>query len=399
MDSISTKENIQRSKQRKIRIIGNTLIILILLLTVELASYVALRFGILPRNPALFYVQPPKINLPIHKMYNEYLHPVVGWATEVHEERRYSIETESRPNPTFPDDSKSCVSIYGDSFTFGDEVNDDEAWGNVLSGLLDCKVANFGQSGYGTDQAYLRFELNKADKAPINVLTIYPDNILRNLNQYRPFLAGPHAAWTAAKPRFIMEGSKLKLIPQLTFTYEELLEVTKSPSRAHFPYEYFLPGTSAGLPEYSFPYSFAVARFATSKKVINFFSKKPSWIHYLDDDHPSNALQITNGIIDKFTSLATERGHRSLIVIYPTGSSYEYYKRTGVTATAPITDALDRADTNYLDLHVYFSNYLKDRSYCEILTMPDSCIGHYNPEGNRAVAMALKDRIQPTTSE
>ena len=107
------------------------------------------------------------------------------------------------------------MSIYGDSFTFGDEVNDDEAWGNVLSGLLECKVANYGQSGYGTDQAYLRFELNAAaDKAPVNLLAIYPDNILRNLNQYRPFLAGPYASWLAVKPRFIVEGEELKLIPQ-----------------------------------------------------------------------------------------------------------------------------------------------------------------------------------------
>ena len=83
------------------------------------------------------------------------------------------------------------------------------------------------------------------------------------------------------------------------------------------------------------------------------------------------------------------------IAIYPTASSYRYYKRTGLIATAPISDALESVGIKHIDLHVFFADYLDDRSYCEILTMPESCQGHYSPEGNLAVATALKEVIQP----
>ena len=140
-------------------------------------------------------------------------------------------------------------------------------------------MANYGQGGYGTDQAYLRFELNNADQAPINILGIYPDNILRNLNQYRPFLAGPYASWLAVKPRFVIdESDELKLIPQPTYTYDELVQASTTPEIL-FKHETFLPNSANGLPRYSFPYSLTIARFITSKKVRNFFSKTPTWIH------------------------------------------------------------------------------------------------------------------------
>lgn len=392
MNSLATGDE---RNERRVKIIGNVLIISILLVTVELSSYLALRFGLLPKLPALFYITPPAMNEPLYNLHMQYRHPVVGWATDLPEEKRYSVEIESRPNPTFPNEDNSCVSIYGDSFTFGDEVNDDEAWGNVLSGLLECKVANYGQSGYGTDQAYLRFELNAAaDKAPVNLLAIYPDNILRNLNQYRPFLAGPYASWLAVKPRFIVEGEELKLIPQPSFTYDELVKASTTPESL-FKHETFIPGSANGLPRYSFPYSLTIARFITSKKVRNYLSKTPSWIHYLEEDHPSDGLKIVSGIIGKFAALSEQRGQRPVLVLYPTASSYRYFKSTGISATQAIADEARNLGIPYLDLHEPFAQHLGERNYCELLTMPESCAGHYNPEGNRAVASLINEILEP----
>jgi len=395
LSPLSNTDQLPADRRRRVKIIGNVFIALLLLATVELGSYVALRFGILPKVPNLFYVPPPKINKEIHNLYYQYLHPVVGWATEIPEEKRYSIDIESRPNMVFPDETNACLSIYGDSFTFGDEVSDEEAWGNQLSALLDCKVANYGQGGYGTDQAYLRYELNEGDLAPINLLAIYPDNVLRNLNQYRPFLAGPHASWTALKPRFIFEDGRLRFIPQLELSYEEFIDATESPEK-YFEHEYFLPGSSAGLPRYEFPYSFALAKFATSKKIQNRISKRPTWIDYLNADHPSDALAITTGIAEKFSNVAYIRGHDTIVVIYPTVSSHDYYKRTGIVATAPITAELDKLGIKHLDLHSFFAEHLGDMSICEVIT--NNCTGHFNAAGNIAVATALKTAIGPLIS-
>jgi len=57
------------------------------------------------------------------------------------------------------------VLCSGDSFAFSEQVGDDEAWCQLLT-LLNQRLetVNFGQSGYGVDQAYLRYV---RDTAPL----------------------------------------------------------------------------------------------------------------------------------------------------------------------------------------------------------------------------------------
>ena len=42
----------------------------------------------------------------------------------------------------------------------------------------------------------------------------------------------------------------------------------------------------------------------------------------------------------------------------------------------------------------YFDRHLGGRSFCEMVTMPESCEGHYNEEGNRVVARAVKEFLE-----
>ena len=59
-----------------------------------------------------------------------------------------SISTASRP-----------ILAVGDSFTFGDEVEDGETWAAHLEEILNKRVLNAGVGAYGIDQAFLRAEL------------------------------------------------------------------------------------------------------------------------------------------------------------------------------------------------------------------------------------------------
>jgi hypothetical protein len=81
------------------------------------------------------------------------------------------------------------MATYGDSFAAGEEVNNEETWQFFLSQQIDKRVANFGTSGYGTDQALMKFErhLHQSINAFVIVLTIYEENINRIMNHFRPF--------------------------------------------------------------------------------------------------------------------------------------------------------------------------------------------------------------------
>ena len=50
------------------------------------------------------------------------------------------------------------ILAVGDSFTFGDEVNDGQTWPAQLQLLTGRRVLNGGVSGYGFDQIVLRAE-------------------------------------------------------------------------------------------------------------------------------------------------------------------------------------------------------------------------------------------------
>ncbi len=57
------------------------------------------------------------------------------------------------------------VLCSGDSFAFGEQVGDDEAWCHLLTRQDQrLETVNFGLSGYGVDQAYLRY---RRDTAPL----------------------------------------------------------------------------------------------------------------------------------------------------------------------------------------------------------------------------------------
>src|SRR5262249_61577432 len=114
--------------------------------------------------------------------------PVLGWPSPHFENDKTRDETGSRIVPAFPDERESCLSIYGDSFTWSAEVDDEHAWGNVLSRRLGCRVANFGVRGYGSDQAYLRFLDNHCDHAPVVLLAHLEENNQLNVNQLCPLI-------------------------------------------------------------------------------------------------------------------------------------------------------------------------------------------------------------------
>ncbi|MEO8601502.1 MAG: hypothetical protein ABI629_02890 [bacterium] len=97
------------------------------------------------------------------------------------------------------------VLAVGDSFAFGDEVNDAESWPAVLERLSGRRVINAGVPGFGLDQAVLRAEQLAAVYAPqVVVVSFIPHDVLRCQMSY----------WSGhPKPYFAIDGEALRLHP------------------------------------------------------------------------------------------------------------------------------------------------------------------------------------------
>jgi hypothetical protein len=96
----------------------------------------------------------------------------------------------------------SRVLMIGDSYTFGEGVNDDQAFGAVLERLSNREVVNMAVHGYGTDQQVLRLERDGLQYRPAIVVHGYhEEDNLRNRLRFREY----------AKPHFAMLNGQLQL--------------------------------------------------------------------------------------------------------------------------------------------------------------------------------------------
>jgi hypothetical protein len=133
-----------------------------------------------------------------HPRPGEFVHDD-GWAITINESRfRFSAKSSSASGPP--------ILAVGDSFTFGDEVDDDETWPAYLREELRRPILNGGVSAYGIDQAVLRAErLIPEWKPSLVILALVSGDVDRCEWSY---FSG---AW---RPYFELENDRLVLCNQ-----------------------------------------------------------------------------------------------------------------------------------------------------------------------------------------
>jgi hypothetical protein len=113
-----------------------------------------------------------------------------------------SIDSEGLRSNGGPPGGGPTILTMGDSFVFGDEVEDRATWPAALERRLDRRVLNGGVFGYGLDQIVLRAE-ELLDRHPVDTLlvSVIPDDVVRCEYAFR----------FAHKPWFDVEGGALVL--------------------------------------------------------------------------------------------------------------------------------------------------------------------------------------------
>ncbi len=122
-----------------------------------------------------------------------------------------------------PPASGRRIAAFGDSFTHCDEVNVEDCWSERLAAAWDgSEVLNFGVPAGAPDQGWLRYQRDARAYQPCAVLIGFQvENVNRVVNRYRPFYA-PGTGIVSSKPRFVVEGTELRLLPNPVTESEQL---------------------------------------------------------------------------------------------------------------------------------------------------------------------------------
>ena len=294
--------------------------------------------------------------------------------------------TGAKYNSDFPQPGHACASAYGDSFVWGDDVPLADGWIEQLSRKIGCRVANYGVPGYGTDQAYLRFMRMTQDEAPVTLLGIFPENVMRNVNQYRGFIGSCDLSPVGLKGRFVLDGEgRLEWIHRLRIDEDGFLNLLRDPASV-LPHEYLLPNTRDGPVTLRFPYALALIRVTVMPRLRVRITDRPSWADFYRAGHPSGALALTTAVVEAFANEAEHRGKRALVVMLPAASSFRARAKFGEPEYAPLLAALAARKIEVFDPGPALLAALGQRSYCELYAAPADCAGHFGIAGSGLVA-------------
>ena len=131
-------------------------------------------------------------------------HGTVSWTID---------ETGGRKDPYMEGYPVRVIAV-GDSYTFGRQVADEDAWPALLGRSLGVRVLNLGVGNYGLDQCILRYQ-REAPMPGVDavILGVVPETMARIHSSWKHY--SEYGNTFAFKPRFRLNDDKLELLPNV----------------------------------------------------------------------------------------------------------------------------------------------------------------------------------------
>ncbi len=242
----------------------------------------------------------------------------------------------------------------GDSFTFGDEVDDADTWPARLERELGRPVLNGGVFGYGVDQIVLRGErlLDGAGAdADAIAVSLLPEDVLRCEFSYR-------YSW---KPYFALDGDRL------------VLHNVPVPRPHRGP-----PGESA--PRRALRHSFVADLLFRAVDPDGWGVPESVRVHR---DGP----EVARRLFDRLVTRAHGEGRALLLVV-------QWIPRSDPEPIAPLVARARLRGVPVLDLRAALEPEVAQRGTDALFVMHEARAGlevpsHLNAEGNRVAAEAI----------
>jgi hypothetical protein len=276
------------------------------------------------------------------------------------------------------------ISLFGDSFIHGNDIGLAGSLGPQLEGALAARgikseVLNFGVGGFGIDQAYIRYSLERSRfDTGIVIEGLQLENVARHLMVFR-LIAYPQSKIPFSKPRFYFDGNSLAVANRPTIRPEAiprtLSQLDKSPLRR---FEAF----------YADKYRrtwWRRSKFAAA--LVNAIAER-----WGDDDlrqamlPQGEGMRLTRAIVTRFRDDVQSSGKPFVLVYLPLKGnlSAELAGRPDPWE-APLADF--RKDFTVVDPRPRLLQMARQRGLDTVIA------AHYTAAGNGAVAEALAEAI------
>jgi hypothetical protein len=283
--------------------------------------------------------------------------PLLGWDYEIDSQRIRGEKIYQKEKA----EGIMRILFIGDSFTYGNEVEDDESFAYFTDNMIfKSEVLNMGVGGFGLGQVLLKYQHHGKKYNPdLVILGIHP-----------PMWNRTNVSFSAySKPHFVWNSDLAKL------------ELKNSP--APNPQEYFNKIKSQVKKE-----SFILG-------LVEKWRKDSVSIPLLHMKYFKEMEIVVERILETIQREVEATGSKFMIVQIPLGVRFKGPGSPLSPAHNRLISIYNKLNIPYLDLK---DEFLRHHDISMVFNdfyihRPDDIIGHFSPSGNRAVARIISDNL------
>jgi hypothetical protein len=293
-----------------------------------------------------------------------------------------------------PRPSVQRLAAFGDSFTHCDEVAFEECWTERTESYWPgAEILNFGVPGYSPDQAWLAYQRRADEYQPCAVLIGYMvENINRVVNRFRPFYE-PETGITLSKPRFLLEGDRLTLLPNPATSPEQLRDPAWVEQMLGPHDNWYYPGLFDGdLLDTFLPVrvlrSAAYRQHTDVPKYSHRESVRIPWVY----EEQGEAYQLAGRILIEFARQVERDGRTPVVLIFGREEDIVAERQRKDRVYEPLVEWLERSDIPVVDLTEVLGREARRGGTSALVDK------HYRPHGHEVVAQHLAKELPSLTN-
>ncbi|TAN45281.1 MAG: hypothetical protein EPN22_04630 [Nitrospirae bacterium] len=249
------------------------------------------------------------------------------------------------------------ILAVGDSFTFGDQVSNDETWPAYLERLTGIPVLNGGVFGYALDQIVIRAGmLTEKYRPEILLISFIPDDITRSELANRR---------NTPKPYYTVEGNRLVLHDS------HIIEKNITAPA-------FLWDSARNILGYSY---FIHRVMSKNAPTLWYYGTYQYW-----KKSGADPEQVSCLLMDKLKELETASGAKTILIAQYSSSPSARH----LALSKKLIDCAKKTGINVLDFYPVLEE-IKRNAPEKHSRMFD---GHMTALGNRIIAQELKDHLK-----